>query len=95
MNENQMPRRRFLKIGGAAFAMIPVMAVSGPAAAATNASMRNSFKYQDKPDGDKSCANCVQFVPGPSASGPGSCKIIFGDTDISPHAYCIAWAKKG
>ena len=90
-----MPRRQFLKIGGAALAMIPVMVVSDRADAATNAAMRTSFKYQGKPEGDKSCANCIQFVPGASAKDLGSCKIIFGDTEISPQAYCIAWAKKG
>ena len=65
MKENQMQRREFLKIGGAVFAMIPVMVVSGRADAATNAAMRTSLKYQGKPEGDKSCANCMQFVPLP------------------------------
>ena len=94
MKEYQMPRRRFLKFGGAALAIVPVIVASGRADAATNAAMRNSFKYQGKPEGDKSCANCIQFVPGASANALGSCKIIFGDTEISPQAYCIAWAKK-
>ena len=94
MKENQIPRRRFLKFGGAALAIIPVMVVSGRADAATNAAMRTSFKYQSKPQGDKSCANCIQFVPGASAKGLGGCKIIQGDTEISPQGYCIAWAKK-
>ena len=44
MKENQIPRRRFLKFGGAALAIIPVMVVSGRADAATNAAMRTSFK---------------------------------------------------
>ena len=94
MNENQMPRRQFLKIGGAALAMIPVMVVSGRAKAATNAAMRASFKYQGNPEGDKSCANCTQFVPGASAKALGGCKIMPGDTEISPQGYCIGWAKK-
>ena len=94
MKENQMPRRQFLKFGGATLAIIPVMVVSGRADAATNAAMRASFKYQGKPQGDKSCANCIQFVPGASAKGLGGCKIIPGDTEISPQGYCIAWAKK-
>jgi hypothetical protein len=88
MNENQIPRRQFLKMGGAALAMIPVMVVSGRANAATNAATRASFKYQGKPEGEKSCANCAQFVP------PGGCKIMPGDTEISPQGYCIGWAKK-
>jgi High potential iron-sulfur protein len=94
MKENQAPRRQFLKIGGAALAMIPVFVVSGRADAATNATLRTSLKYQGKPEGDKSCANCMQFVPGTSAKVLGGCKVIPGDTEISPQGYCIAWAKK-
>ena len=94
MNENQMPRRQFLKIGAAALAMIPVMVVSGRADATTNAALRTSLKYQGKPEGDKSCANCMQFVPGASAKDLGGCKVLTGDTEISPQGYCIVWVKK-
>jgi hypothetical protein len=94
MNKHDMPRRRFLKIGGGALAMIPVMVAAGRAEAASNAALRSSLKYQGKPEGDKSCANCMQFVPGASAKGPGGCRIMPGDTEISPQGYCIAWVKK-
>lgn len=87
-------RREFLKLGGSALAMIPVIALSTNAIAAPNAAMRTSLKYQDKPEGDKSCSNCAQFIPGKSANDAGSCKIIPGDTEISPKAYCVAWVKK-
>jgi hypothetical protein len=88
MNEDQMPRRQFLRIGAAALAMIPIIIVPARANAATNAATRASFKYQAKPEGDKSCATCAQFVP------PGGCKIMPGDTEISPQGYCIGWTKK-
>ena len=94
MKNNQMPRRQFLKLGGAALAMVPVMVISRRADAATNAAMRTSLKYQGKPEGDKSCANCIQFVPGASAKDLGGCKIMPGDTEISPQGYCMVWAKK-
>jgi hypothetical protein len=94
MKENQTQRRQFLKIGGAALAMIPVMLVSGRADAATNAAMRTALKYQGKPLDDKSCATCMQFVPGASAKDMGGCKIMVGDTEISPQGYCTAWVKK-
>jgi hypothetical protein len=94
MKNSQSPRREFLKIGAAALAMIPVMVVSGRANAAVNAPVRAQFKYQNKPEGDKDCAGCLQFVPGPKPKGPGGCKIIPGDTEISPQGYCIAWVKK-
>ena len=94
MNKNHSPRREFLKTGGAIIAAIPLAAVSGWAGAAKNDALRTSLKYQAKPEGDKSCANCQQFVPGKVAMGPGECKILPGDNEIAPQAYCIAWAKK-
>ncbi len=45
-----------------------------------------AMKYQDHPDGDKQCSNCLQFIP------PDACKIVEGK--IAPNAYCIAWVKK-
>jgi hypothetical protein len=87
-------RRQFLKIGGAAIAMIPVVVMSGKAMASTNAAMRTSMKYQGKPNGDKHCATCMQFVPGKTPKDLGGCKIFAGDTEISPQGYCVAWAAK-
>ncbi len=81
-------RRRMFKLGGAALAMIPVIAL-----AAKNDSMRSSMKYKDTPEGDKTCAGCVQFVAGKGPNDAGGCKIFPGDTEISPKGYCVAWAK--
>ena len=83
-------RRKMLKLGGAALAMIPVVAI-----AAKNDAMRASMKYKDTPEGDKRCDNCVQFVPGKTPKDLGGCKIFPGDTEVSPNGYCVAWAKKG
>ena len=85
-------RRQFLKVGGATLAAVPVLVISGNAFAATNAAMRTATKYQDKPSGDKQCSNCVQFVPGKTAKDLGGCKIFPGDTEVSPKAFCVAWA---
>jgi hypothetical protein len=94
MKENLSPRRRFLKLGGAALAMIPALVISSRAHAKINDQMRISLKYQAKPEGDKSCANCMHFVPGAPSKSVGSCNILQGDTEISARGYCIAWAKK-
>lgn len=85
----QESRRKFLKIGGSALAMIPVVAF-----AAKNDALRGSLKYQATPSGDKNCANCMQFVPGKTPKDLGGCKIMPGDTEIAPNGYCAAWAKK-
>jgi hypothetical protein len=95
MKEELKPsRRQFLKVGGATIAMIPILAVSGNAMAATNAAMRTAMKYQDKPNGDKHCASCLQFVPGKTPKALGGCKVFPGDTEISPQGYCVAWVAK-
>jgi hypothetical protein len=47
---------------------------------------KEAMKYQDKPNGDQRCSNCMQFIP------PASCKIVEGA--INPNGYCIAWVKK-
>ncbi len=94
MMEKTTQRRQFLKMGGVALAMIPVMVVSSRSQAATNAPLRTALKYQAKPEGDKHCGNCLQFVPGASATAPGGCKVMPGDTEISPQGYCTAWVKK-
>lgn len=82
-------RRSLLKLGSIAVVMMPVAAM-----AAKNDPLRKAMKYQDKPEGDKKCSNCLQFVPGKTASDLGGCKVFAGDTEISPNAYCSAWAKK-
>ena len=94
MTENTTTRRQFIKFGCAAVAAIPLLALSAKASAATNAGMRTSMKYQDKPNAEKNCAGCLQFVPGKTAAAPGGCKIFPGDTEISPKGYCVAWAAK-
>ena len=94
MKSSQTQRRQFLKLSSATLALVPVIAFSGRAAAATNASVRAALKYQDKPEGEKHCATCMQFVPGKTAKDKGGCKVLPGDTEISPQGYCTAWAKK-
>ncbi|HEX8964308.1 MAG TPA: high-potential iron-sulfur protein [Rhodocyclaceae bacterium] len=87
-------RRRLLKAACAALAAIPVIAASGRAFAAKNAAMRSSLKYQDHPNADKECSTCMQFIPGKTPKDLGGCKLMPGDTEISPKGYCVAWTKK-
>lgn len=81
-------RRQMLKLGGMALAMIPVVAV-----AARNESARTAFKYKDTPEGDKKCSNCNLFVPGPTPTANGGCKVFPGDDEVAPEAYCVAWVE--
>ena len=93
-NEITSGRRRFVKIGGATMMAIPLAIWTRQSLSATNAAMRSSLKYQDKPNGDKACAGCLQFVPGKSATSLGGCKLMPGDTEIAPTGYCTAWVAK-
>jgi hypothetical protein len=90
-NAGLRTRRDFIKLGSAA---IPLLTIADHASAATNAAMRSALKYQNMPNGDKDCARCAQFIPGKSATGPGGCKLMAGDTEISPKGYCTAWTAK-
>jgi hypothetical protein len=58
----------------------------GIEALAQQKASKATMKYQDTPNGDKECSNCLQFVP------PKGCKVVEGD--VSPKGYCIAWVKK-
>ena len=84
-----LSRRNLLKFGGVAVAIVPLAAF-----AAKNDALRKAMKYQDKPEGDKKCSTCLQFVPGKTAKDLGGCKIFPGDTEVSPEGYCTAWVKK-
>ncbi len=55
-------------------------------ASAQQKASKEAMKYQDKPNGDMRCDNCMQFV------APSTCKVV--DGTVSPQGYCIAWVKK-
>jgi hypothetical protein len=82
-------RRSILKFSGATLVMVPFVAM-----AAKNDSVRKSLQYQDGPKDGKRCDACVQFVAGKAVTDPAGCKVIPGDTEISPSGWCMAWVKK-
>ena len=84
-------RRGFLRIFGIAVVAAPLAVATQTAAAATNVAAREKFKYQDGPSGDFNCANCLDFIPGKTATALGGCNKFPGDDEISPNAYCTAW----
>jgi hypothetical protein len=97
--ENQMSNSRCVSrrsfIGGAALlagaAASPGLMVSKTALAQQKVPQA-SVKYQDKPNGKQQCSNCLQFVPGNSATAMGTCKVV--DGPVSPNGYCIIWVAK-
>jgi len=87
-------RRIWLKVVAGAAVAAPLAALSSRAMAAKNDSLRTALKYQDKPSGANQCSHCTHFVPGKTPKDLGGCKIIPGDTEISPNGWCSAWVKK-
>jgi hypothetical protein len=72
-------------------AVAPLLLAALPSAARADDQKvpQSAVQYQDKPNGDKRCAKCASFIPGPS-DGNGTCKIVSGA--ISPNGYCIAFS---
>jgi hypothetical protein len=63
-----------------------------PKATAQTKLSKEAVKYQDKPNGEKECDDCIQFIPGKTAGAAGTCKVVEGSID--PHGYCIAFVPK-
>ena len=87
MQNNPKLSRRSIVKGAALLAggtLIACMMASKEAFA--QKASKESMQYQDKPNGDKQCSNCAQFISN------NSCQIVEGT--ISPQGYCISWQQK-
>ena len=76
-----LSRRRFLGLAGIGLVAGTLAQVRRAEAKTAKAAAR----YQDNPNGDKSCANCRLFL-----ADSGTCRVV--DGDISADAYCRFWA---
>ncbi len=94
MQKRKIPSRRLalLRSAGllAAFAAAPML-VRTAGAQATKMT-KAVAKYQEEPNKGQRCDECLQFIPGKTASARGACKVVEGD--ISPKGWCIAFVKK-
>ena len=89
MNDNpQLSRRSALRAAALlAGAALTASVVRSKEALAQQKASKQSMQYQDKPNGDKQCSNCLHFVP-----SNNSCAVVEGT--VSPTGYCVAWVKK-
>lgn len=97
MNEDQLngiSRRDALERGLGTIAGVAIVWVAGGRAfAAANKLTKAAVQYVDAgKDEGKDCDDCSQFVPGRTATEPGTCKIVEGAID--PHGHCIAFTPK-
>jgi hypothetical protein len=88
MNEKpKLSRRSMLKSAvGVAGAVVCAGLASNRRAFAQAKASKAAMKYQDHPNGDQMCGNCIQFEP------PSDCKVVEGP--VSASGYCIEWVKK-
>jgi hypothetical protein len=88
MDHNRKLSRRSVLRGAALLASAALTASMVPSkeADAQQKASQQAMQYQDKPNGEKRCGNCLSFIPS------GSCAIVEGT--VSPNGYCLAWAKK-
>jgi anaerobic selenocysteine-containing dehydrogenase len=82
-------RRSFLKgaAAGLGAAALP-WAARGQAKAS-----KQAMQYQDQTKNGQTCDTCLHWIPGPSPSAPGACKVVEGP--INPKGWCAAYVKKG
>jgi High potential iron-sulfur protein len=90
MSRFSISRRRAISLALGGVVLAPFLPL-GRARAAQNAQLRAALKYQDAPMQGQQCATCAQFIPGKTPKDRGGCKIMPGDTEISPQGWCSAW----
>lgn len=90
MSRFSISRRRAISLALGGVVLAPFLPVAR-ARAAQNAQLRAALKYQDAPMQGQQCATCAQFIPGKTPKDRGGCKIMPGDTEISPQGWCTGW----
>ena len=97
MHENQrsgISRRSLVKGGICALTGIAIVSLGGTRALAADPKLaKSAVQYEDlaKKEGTD-CDDCIQFIPGKTATAMGTCKIV--DGEINPHGHCIAFTPK-
>ena len=97
MHKNRLPgisRRSLVKRAICALTSIAVVSLAGTKVLAANKKLaKSAVQYEDRAKQEgKDCDDCIQFIPGKTATAVGTCKIVEGD--INPHGHCIAFTPK-
>jgi hypothetical protein len=93
-HDNAVSRRTLLKHGVFTLTGIAMASLAGAKTwAADNKLAKSAVQYEDlaKKEGTD-CDDCIQFIPGKTATAMGTCKIVEGE--INPHGHCIAFTPK-
>jgi hypothetical protein len=92
MNDKASARRRLLGQVAALPVLIALPLLARPSTARAGNASKDDFHYQDHPNDDKRCAQCVQFIPPGDGQQLGTCKIVAGA--INPNGWCMAFTPK-
>ena len=97
MHENQYTRasrRSLVKSGLCALTGIAIVSLTGTRALAADKKLaKSAVQYEDRAKKEGAdCDDCIQFIPGKTATAMGTCKIVEGE--INPHGHCIAFTPK-
>jgi len=89
IQSSALSRRAMMRqfaLGAGGVAMLGTAMSAHRAAVAQTKMSQKVVAYQDTPQGDHRCDNCLQFQP------PSSCKIV--DGAINPAGWCKVYVKK-
>jgi hypothetical protein len=93
MSRRSLIRRLAVATGAAVSLPLVGWPSTTRAQVAAGTASKSALQYQDHPKGTSACANCANFLPGNDAQSAGKCTIVAGD--ISPKAWCLAYAGNG
>lgn len=94
MEQVKQSRRQLLKMGTIALVAAPMMGLSSVAFAKKNDGVRAALKFQTKPNGEKQCSKCMNFLPNNANLKASGCKLYPGDDEIIPEGYCNGFVAK-
>lgn len=89
-HQKKFSRRELIKLIVCGFTVPFIGSLANKAEAAKTS--KALVKYQDTPNGNKKCSDCIQFIPGETSDDKGKCKIVEGS--ISSQGWCTAFAPK-
>ena len=97
INDSIDESRRTLIRKGITLAAVGAVAATGLlktglARAQASKSSQAVAMYQGTPHGKDQCDNCIQFIPGKTATANGTCKVV--DGVIAPKGWCVMYARK-
>jgi hypothetical protein len=91
---NGLSRRALVKSGLCALTGVAIASMAGTKTFAADKKLaKSAVKYEDRAKEEGTdCDDCIQFIPGKTATALGTCKIVEGE--INPHGHCIAFTPK-